>query len=158
MSVRRAKLDDFDGFIDAAIKFHARSSYAHYRVNRPGVLHTFARCCNSAFAFAAVAENDGGIDGALLGACEPLWCVHARYATDLLFFFARPWDGVRLGRMFLEWVDSRPGVIDITMGVSAELNAERMDVLYRRIGLERIGGLFARRSAHVPLAVTGSVS
>jgi hypothetical protein len=46
-------------------------------------------------------------------------------------------------RKFKKWVDSRPLIKDVTLGITSEIgDYERVEKLYQAVGFKRLGGLF----------------
>ena len=46
-------------------------------------------------------------------------------------------------RKFKTWVDSRPIIKDVTLGITSEIgDCDRVEKLYQTVGFKRLGGLF----------------
>lgn len=111
-------------------------------IDREQTRHAYLQCMASALGFARVVEQDGALTGVLLGVVERLWFSRARYASDLVFYSEDGRSGLALLRQFVEWAWSVPGVVEISCAQSSGLHMERADVLYRRVGFTKVGGLW----------------
>lgn len=157
--IRRATLDDFPALYAVGDELRARSpTYRTVPLERARSLRTLANCINDSrgFAWVACKSAQDEPDGLLLGIAEPMWWCNERYATDLVFFASRPWDYVMLLRQFLHWAHTVPRVVEVTMGVSAGINPDQLRHVYKRCGLQTLGGLYTLSLAPIPQRMVGS--
>lgn len=140
--IRKAVPEDLNAMVDLAYRLCDRTPYAHIARDRPSVVKTFCMAMSSQFGCAFVTEHQGSISGLLIGVAQQLWWSRARYATDLVFYSERAGDGYRLLKRFMDWAWSAPGVVEITMGQSSGIDPKRSAALYRRAGLELVGGVY----------------
>lgn len=99
---------------------------------------------------AFVAENDGHIEGFIVGVLDRVYHIGKRlWATDLFFYTTKqagPRDFERLFDAFEEWAMGNPKVIEIHPGVSDAINSDptRLGRFYRRRGYAQDGLMFQR--------------
>lgn len=137
---RRATPNDLQQMIELGYRLCDQTPYKNIPRDRPAIVRTFTRAMSSQFACAFVTERDGKLTGLIVGIAEQLWFSRARYATDLLFYSEHPGDGRKLLKLFLAWAWKVPGVVEVTMAQSSGMKS--VGSLYRREGLQRVGGLF----------------
>ena len=140
--IRKAQIADLPKIWETAARLHEKSSYRDVPKDLQTFAQTLGNCINNAFGFAVVAEHDGEITGFLLGAAVPLWFSKKRCASDIVTYAETPGDGVKMGRVFLAWAWAIPQVIEVTMAQSSGIDVDRTGVIYERLGLEKVGGLY----------------
>lgn len=140
--IRDMQIADLPGVRACAERLHEQSVYADV----PGDLLTFSRtmgeCVNSAFGFAMVSMSKGHVRGFMLGFALPLWFSKKRSATDIVTYCEHPGDGYRMIKTFINWAWSIPLVVEVTMAQSSGLEADRVGIIYERVGLQRVGNLY----------------
>lgn len=120
--------------------WHARSQYRHIPFNDDVARET----ARSAIIFSNQAlwtyEEQGKIQGMLIGALCQYAFSKKRYATDSLFFADK--GGQRLFYTLREWAKGN-GVAQLQMGVTSGIgDAEQVGKLYELNGMKRIGGIY----------------
>lgn len=141
--VRKAVPMDLPRMIELGYRLCDQTIYKDVKRHRPSIMKTFTLAMTSKFGFAYVAEHGEKLTGILIGIADHLWFSEDRYATDLLFYSERPGDGLKMLRKFVEWAWTTPRVVEITMGQSSGIDIERMDALYARAGLTKVGSMYA---------------
>lgn len=140
-------MDDLPAFYDLAVKMHEKTIYSAIKPDRERIVKAYSRCVMSANGFAMVAtaatrtDEEGGLNGFLLGVVDELWWAPVRFASDLTFYFEDGWDGKRLLARFIAWAADRK-VREINMGLSSGVDADRLGEMYEAQGLHRVGGIY----------------
>lgn len=142
MTIRHAQVADLPELLKLGKRLHKKSPYASIDVDTLSCGQTLGQCINNAFGFAMVAVHDGKITGFMMGAAVPLWFSKKRSASDIITYAESPGDGYRLIRKFVDWANSIPNVIEITLAQSSGLDTERTGILYERAGLQRVGSIY----------------
>lgn len=140
VDVRKAVPNDLTQMVALGYRLCDLTPYKDIPRDRPSIVRAFSVSMSSQFGCAFVTERDGKLTGLIVGIAQQLWFSRARYATDLLFYSEHPGDGYKLLKQFLSWAWKVPGVVEVTMGQSSGMR--RSDALYRRAGLQRVGGVF----------------
>lgn len=140
--IRVGRPGDLQQMVELGYRLCDRTPYAHIPRDRPSIVRTFTQAMSSALGCAFVSEHEGKLTGLLIGVAQELWWSRMRFATDLVFYAERAGAGVLLGRQFLDWAWNVPRMVDVTMGQSSGLDPERSAAIYRRLGLQRVGGLY----------------
>lgn len=90
------------------------------------------------------------LTGVLAGQVMKQAFVKSRYATDLAFVVERgyPIHAVALARHFIHWARSHKNCREVVLNISSGLDdADRLGVMYEKLGLRKVGGCF---SAYFP--------
>ena len=98
-----------------------------------------------------VSENDGAIDGVIVGVLDRVYHVFDKLsATDLAFYVApggSPSSAGALFDAFFEWAEGIEGVIEVQIGATDMIqDYERTAALYRRKGFTQTGVIYERRT------------
>lgn len=140
--LRNAQVSDLPALMALGKRLHAKSPYPNVPIDVLTCGATLGQCINSSFGFAVVAVHDGKITGMMLGAAMPLWFSKRRSATDFIVYAETPGDGYRMIRRFVDWANSIPNVVEITLAQSSGIDVERTAQIYERVGLQRVGNLY----------------
>ncbi len=143
--IREANHDDFLQWRELCERFHQRTPFAATPIDLAVGSRIFRRCLSSRVGRVFVSVRGGRLTGTLVGVAEEWWWCRKRVASDLIFYADNVWDAVGLLRGFVSWGHSVPGVVDLMCGQSSGIDVDRMAILYRRVGLKPIGGLYHMR-------------
>jgi hypothetical protein len=96
-----------------------------------------------------VAEKDGEIEGFFYGALDRVYHVGKRLMANDAFLYmtekADPRDLLKLLHAYVDWAEHNPKVAMIKFSWTDALpGAERMAMVYERLGFERAGEIFER--------------
>lgn len=147
MTVRLATFEDIPALVQVGLSFHERTPYKHIKVDRQSITKNFAWAISSAQGIVIVEEKGDQVVGFLLGCIQEFWWSRQRLATDLAFVFENGWNSIRMTKMFIEWARRQPRVAEVTMAVSSGLDPQRMAAIYRRAGMQCMGGLYTSFTA-----------
>jgi hypothetical protein len=143
--IRDASLKDISELMDFLQPFHDEGGYRDITIDKTTVSHNLKIMLSSPMHKIWVVERDGQICGALGVVSTELWFTKRHYATNLFLCANNKGRGSAgfLLRKFKSWVDSRPIIKDVTLGITSEIgDPARVEKLYQTVGFKRLGGLF----------------
>lgn len=140
--IRAATLTDIPQIEALGMRLKLKTPYATFPYHRERALKQLRTCVSSRTACAYVSDDEGTLDGVLLGVCEPLWFSQALIASDLMFYSERPLVGYVLLKRFITWAWTVPSVRQILMGQSSGIAVDELGEIYRRLNFERVGGFY----------------
>ena len=143
--IRDAKLRDIPELIEFLKPFHDNAGYRDISVNDKVVKTNLIDMLSSQMHKIWLVERDGEICAALGVVSTELWFTKRHFATNLFLCSNNKGKGSAgfLLRKFKKWVDSRPIIKDVTLGVTSEIgDTKRVGKLYQAVGFKRLGGLY----------------
>ena len=143
--IRDANLKDVAELIEFLTPFHDDGGYKDISINRDIAKKNLTAIFSSKMHHIWVVERDGQICAALGVVSTELWFSRRHYATNLFFCANGKGRGSAgfLLRKFKAWVQSKPIIRDVTLGVTSEIgDVERIEKLYQAVGFKKLGGLF----------------
>lgn len=117
-----------------------RTEFSTTKVDFERARKAARQCLQSGRGFGMVAEHEGRITGALLGAIDRFWFSNERFASDIIWFSQRRGDGDALFDRFKAWADARNARLFMTQ--SSGLHTRLMPEFYARRGMVPIGALY----------------
>jgi len=144
MTIRAATTEDLKDIYALALEAHEKSdTYRDIPVDEQKLKKLLLMMVFDKTSCVFVSEDHSGITGFVLGMVDELFFSRKRYGTDLMIYSRSPFDGARLVRKLVEWIKSKPRVVEITLGVTSGIgDPERVGMLYQRVGFKRIGGTY----------------
>ena len=143
--IRDATLKDIRKLIEFLKPFHDNGGYKDISVNEKVAKTNLQMMLSSPMHKIWLVERDGQICAALGVVSTELWFTKRHFATNLFLCSNNKGKGSAgfLLRKFKKWVDSRPIIKDVTLGVTSEIgDTERVGKLYQAVGFKRLGGLY----------------
>tara|TARA_B100000949_G_C14098131_1_gene372921 strand:+ start:140 stop:586 length:447 start_codon:yes stop_codon:yes gene_type:complete len=143
--IRDASLADIPELINFLEPFHDDGGYKDISVDKKTASSNLRSMLSSPMHRIWVVERDGTICAALGVVSTELWFTKRHYATNLFLCANDKGRGSAgfLLRKFKTWVDSRPIIKDVTLGITSEIgDCDRVEKLYQTVGFKRLGGLF----------------
>ena len=143
--IRDATLKDIPELIGFLKPFHDNGGYKDISVNDKVAKTNLQMMLSSPMHKIWLVERDGEICAALGVVSTELWFTKRHFATNLFLCSNNKGKGSAgfLLRKFKKWVDSRPIIKDVTLGVTSEIgDLERVEKLYQSVGFKRLGGLY----------------
>jgi hypothetical protein len=137
--IRPAALHDFSAIFELAVAETAK--YEDLRMDESKIRKGIVQSISSANHFAWVAQNNGKVDGAIIGlTSENLWaqrknCIVALWKATV------PGDGAALLREFKDWVQSRRAIRVAGLVPDSDHLDARAYMLAGRIGFKSSGGI-----------------
>lgn len=148
--IRRAIHADIPSIEALLLRAKRYSEYCTVKVEFERARKVMRQCISSPQGFAAVADHDGKITGALLGVTANYWFSAERFASDLGFYSQRRGDGRQLLAMFKAWADSKHATLQLSQSTGKHIAAVQR--LYGAIGCVPVGTLFGgERPISVPV-------
>lgn len=154
--IRKPTFSNIPAMLELFREMHKRSRYAGIAtLDEQLIKQSLARAMqlhcspNDGGSWLMVVEQDGVIEGFLLGVLERLYHVARELtATDVFFYVserAHPNAAGQLLDEFTKWADACGKVIELRFGVSDAIgDPERTGALYRRRGYRPAGLIFAK--------------
>lgn len=149
--LRPGKFGDIPGIWAMMEAAHTASRYADLpldpKAGKGLLMHSIQRAPRSTTVI--VADNDGTLEGFIVGIAMPLYQIFAvKEATDL-FWHAAPGahaaTATRLLRAFHKWASAAPGVVTIRQGNSDSITpAEGSARIMERSGMRRTGFVYEK--------------
>lgn len=150
--VRLADITDIKRIHELAQELLADSVYAGIKMDDKQFKLTVAGLIGSKTgAVFVIVDEDDTVQGFLLGIIDNLFFSRARYATDLATYVRPAFRAFApfMFRRFTKWARSKPGVAEITLGISSGIgDTERVGRFYQRLGYQPVGGLYVMRVSH----------
>lgn len=149
-TVREARIDDINEIHKLAQELVSESVYNGIPMDDRQFKHMVASSIGnrSAVVFVVVGASDEPV-GFLVGMVQQLFWSKKKFASDLCTYVrpeARHVGGFMV-RRFIRWAKKMPGVVEITLGLSSGIgDTERIGMMYERMGLSRVGGLYVMRT------------
>lgn len=120
---------------------HEKSPKARYAFDVQGAIGLALRCIADERSAVFVAEHEEHIVAVLAGAIQRWPYLKAKFATDFLFFSARPGAGRAVLRAFIAWAREKDAdEVMVTVGFGGK--SATKDRLYEREGFMRMGSRF----------------
>ena len=149
-TVREARIDDINDIHTLALELVSESVYKGIPMDDQQFKRMVATSIGSrsSIVFVVVDSNDKPV-GFLIGMVEQLFWSRKKFASDLCTYVrpeARHVGGFMV-RRFIRWAKKMPGVVEVTLGLSSGIgDTERIGMMYERMGLSRVGGLYVMRT------------
>ena len=143
--IRDATLKDIPELIGFLKPFHDNGGYKDISINEKVAKTNLQMMLSSPMHKIWLVERDGEICAALGVVSTELWFTKRHFATNLFLCSNNKGKGSAgfLLRKFKKWVDSRPIIKDVTLGVTSEIgDTKRVGKLYQAVGFKRLGGLY----------------
>lgn len=143
--IREASLKDIQELVTFLTPFHDEGGYKDISIDRKVCAENLRTMLSSNMHKIWLVQRDGEICAALGVVSTELWFSKRHYATNLFLCANSKGRGSAgfLLRKFKRWVDSRPLIKDVTLGITSEIgDFERVEKLYQAVGFKRLGGLF----------------
>jgi hypothetical protein len=142
-SVRRARPDDLPGLLELYRQMHGESYYAAVELDAERVGVVTMHAITQAAFFAAVAEDEQGIFGVLIGSLGELDFTAQLIAQERVLYIAARRRGTLTGARaaldllseFLAWGAAHE-VLEVRAGISAGVDDEAALAFYRRVGFD----------------------
>ena len=148
MIVRLATPQDFEPMIEMGARMHAAGKYAFLPYDKAKLLALAKGLHDSPNGILIVAAEDNRLIGMIVGFVEEFYFCRQKLARDLLVWVEESERGSKAGTYlisaFEEWAKSR-GAVETCLCDTNGGDSERIGALYRRIGYERVGGIYKRR-------------
>lgn len=157
--IRPAKFVDIMVLVDLMEEMHAVSRFAgKVGVDRKAAQSLMQQAIqrnggtNDGGAFVAVAEQDGKIEGFIVGALGRLYLIGDRLEASDLFLYVTPragkLDARRLFRAYLDWGWTNPRVYRVLASHTDAVlgDDERVGMMYQGEGFHRIGAIYERET------------
>ncbi len=114
----------------------------------------FKRTCASLIgsrngAVFVVADDEGEVQGFLMGVIDDLFFSRSRFATDLATYVRKEYRHLApfMVKRFSKWAFSKAGVEEVTLGISSGMDTvDRAGRMYRAIGFKPAGGVYVMRA------------
>ena len=143
--IRRGNINDLEHIVTLLTELHDASDEAYIPINQVESRSLFLNMMISKASAVIVSENDGVLDGVMLCVTDSFFYNSKRkVATDLATYAKKPGVGAGLIKAFIKWATDKK-VDRIMLGTSSNLDPERVDRLYLRVGLTKIGGLYSMK-------------
>jgi len=126
---------------------HAISFYKDIPLSPEKCRKIISTIISSPTQFAWVDEVGGEVNGVLLGMVDEWIWSRQKEASDVFFYVNEHSRraGYFLAKRFMEWADARPDVKIKGMAVSSGIgDVERTEQLYRRLKMNRVGGIYLK--------------
>ena len=143
--IRDATLKDVGPLVEFLTPFHDNGGYKDIKIDRKVASASLISMLSSKMHHIWIVEKDGEICATLGVVSTELWFTKRHYATNLFLCSSGKGRGTAgfLLRRFKKWVEDRPIIKDVTLGITSELGeVERVERLYQAVGFENLGGLF----------------
>jgi GNAT superfamily N-acetyltransferase len=149
MLIRPAREEDIDALVEMGARMHAEGYYSFLRYDREKVRRLMRSCIDDIENQCGfVAEHGNVIVGMLGGYLTDYFFCDERLACDWILFVDREWRGssaaARLIKAFRNWASGRAAQ-EICLGVSTNVDTERVGRFYEKMGLTRVGGVYKQR-------------
>lgn len=140
--IRRAKKEDVDSICELLL--FARSQSAHYSKVGYSELRTQSYLYNmigeNPNMVILVDEEDGGVDGVLVGEIQPDWLTDGHRAFTHLIYAKPGANGLGLIRTFVNYAKSWKKVKKVMIATSYDDGrGDRVEKLFERMGFEAVG-------------------
>lgn len=147
--VREAKIDDVSQIHALAKELLEQSVYSGIKMDDTRFRTICAHLIGSKSGCVLVVDDEGSVQGFMMGLIDQLFFSRSRYATDLAVYVREayrsyaPW----MFRRFVNWARSKPLVAEITLGISSGIgDTERTGKMYQTLGFQPVGGLYVMRT------------
>ncbi len=147
--IRLADIPDVRAIVELGRELLEQSVYAGIKPDEQKFRMLVAGLIgNKRGAVFVVVDDEDKPQGFLLGIIDELFFSTQRFATDMAVYVR---EGYRqhapaLYKRFLKWAESKPRVVQITMGISSGMpGIERAGKLYESFGFSPVGGLYMKR-------------
>ena len=151
--IRNATRDDLPALVELGRAMAAESPRYRrltYSARKVGTL--LGNMIDSPDGFVMLAEQGGKIFGVMAAFVSEHWMSEDRMSSDFGLFILPEHRGgtaaMRMARAYIEWARSR-GAIDISLGISTNVNSDQTARFYRALGLVPAGFLFLFEASHV---------
>lgn len=146
MIIRNATHEDTEKMAELGADMHAESSYVDMSYCKVKVKH-FLRAMIDQGQFVVIAESRGRMVGLMVGSVTRSWFGDDLIANDFALYVVPDQRGkaaaVRLVQRFFGWALEN-GAKQVRPGVST--GDQKCEAMYERLGFERVGATFVRRS------------
>lgn len=145
MIVRKATFADIPAMLEIGRRAHEASENADFPFDESGAKLLGAATMTQSGMCAFVAVEGEKIVGVLLGQTDKIPYAKLKYATDIVFYAAKPGAGRALMERFTHWALEERRVDQMLLGVSfGGKSARSANAFYKRMGFATVGGLFIR--------------
>jgi len=144
--IRHFTPDDRQAVIDLGAEMHNETIYHSLQYDREKCGQLFDTVITQPDTyFCMVYENEEGIQAMFVGYAFPFFFSQELTSMDLLFYVKKSIRGSvgahLLVREYVKWAQNL-GVSMIQLGVSTELNVDRISKFYNKLGFRNAGRLF----------------
>ena len=146
--IRQANIKDTDTIIELGHKAHKESPvYRKYEVSEIKFRKVLMKMMYSKRHYVGVIDRDEKVRGFLMGLVAEMPFGHEKQANDWAFYIEPEYRGHApyLIRNFLTWAWDQKGVKMVGLSNSAGAHTEQIEMLYTKMGLHRIGGIWLDR-------------
>ena len=140
---------DTEEVVEMASRMLGESAYAFLPFDREKVQRFVTGIIGKSNIWCGlIAEENGAIAGMFIGYLTDYFFCNEKLACDIVLFVAREYRGssaaVKLIRTFREWAVER-GARELCLGISTNVNVERIGRFYERMDFTRVGGIYKQR-------------
>jgi GNAT superfamily N-acetyltransferase len=148
MKIREMAHHDVDKVLELGQAMHEESYFSFLTFNREKLLKLWASIMDYPQMYCGlVAETDDEIIGLFVGGVSPHWFSDELFASDMALYVTPSHRGssagVRLLKAYDKWA-TESGAKVINLGISTNVNQDRTQKLYHKLGYKDTG-LFNRR-------------
>lgn len=148
--VREATITDIRRIHVLAQELLEMSVYAGIKMDDTKFRRTCASLIGSKTgAVFVVVDDEGEVQGFLMGMIDELFFSKARFATDLATYVRKEYRHLApfMVKRFAKWAFSKTGVKEITLGISSGMDTvDRAGRMYRAIGFKPAGGVYVMQA------------
>jgi GNAT superfamily N-acetyltransferase len=151
--IRHATRDDLPALVElgrAMASESPRYRRLTYSGHKVGTL--LGNMIDSPDGFVMLAALGGEIVGVMAAFVSEHWMSDDRMSSDFGLFILPEYRGgtsaMRMARAYIQWAQSR-GAVDISLGISTDVNSDQTARFYRALGLVPAGFLFLFEVPHV---------
>lgn len=110
--IRKAVPDDRDGIYLLAIEALEIDPYEELLISKERVRSLVVELISSPASFMWVSENDGKVTGVLAAFVSPM-LFYERNTAQIVMWYDKGGDGMRLMSQFIKWADSRKAIKEV---------------------------------------------
>lgn len=147
--IRAITNQDISTLIELGQDMHQESAYAFLPYNKEKVHQFILDMLNDPETQCGfIAEKNGYIIGMMAGYLIDYFFCDEVLACDTVLFVRKPYRGsltaFRLIRTFRQWA-LQHNAVELSLGVSTDINVEKTGKLYQKMGLKYVGGVYKQR-------------
>jgi len=134
--IRKATPADVEALVNLSIEDLEIDAYEGLLVSKRKVRNCVVECVSSPSNFSYVSENNGEIDGGLGAVVFPMM-FYERSSAQIVMWYSKGGDGIKLLTEFMSWVKGRKIIKEVQYTGERNGNERILNFLEKRHGFKR---------------------